>query len=183
MRVAETAPSVFGETYVCADCHLAYADVGVDQAVETIGSTHALLEQAVKEFPAEHWTRRPAAGGWSITEYVCHVRDVYMTYTIRLHRARTEERPAVEPMFNDLRAQRFRYNECDAAAVLDEIKLVANGLCVEAAQLQPDDWDRTVFRLPGEQRSARWLVRQAMHEGVHHVADIRRVGRVIGASG
>jgi hypothetical protein len=33
--------------------------------------------------------------------------------------------------------------------------------------------------LPGEQRSARWLVRQAMHEGVHHLADIRTVGAAV----
>jgi hypothetical protein len=37
-------------------------------------------------------------------------------------------------------------------------------------------WDRIATRLHGEQRTARWLVRQAMHEGVHHLADIRRIG-------
>lgn len=181
-EVAETAPSVFGENYVCSECRLAYADVPVERAVETIGTTHAMLQEAVAQFPAESWTRRPADGGWSITEYVCHVRDVYVTYTIRLYRARTEERPMVEPMFNDLRAQRFRYNECAATAILDEIELVAKGLCDEAARLQGSDWDRTVFRLPGEQRSGRWLVRQAMHEGLHHAADVGRVGRAVSSS-
>jgi hypothetical protein len=34
---------------------------------------------------------------------------------------------------------------------------------------------RLVHRLPDERRSARWLVRQAAHEGVHHLRDISEV--------
>jgi hypothetical protein len=89
---------------------------------------------------------------------------------------RTEDRPSVEPMYNELRARRFRYNERDRGAVLDELQAVALGFCDEIAHVRQQDWERTATRLPGEQRTARWLVRQAMHEGVHHVADIRRAG-------
>ncbi|MEO9199860.1 MAG: DinB family protein [Antricoccus sp.] len=116
---------------------------------------------------------RPASERWSVIEYVCHLRDVYATYTIRLHRARTEDRPVLEPMLNDLRARRFRYNERDVDAVLDELEAAAAGFCDEVARNRPDQWDRLVSRLPGEDRTARWLVRQAMHEGQHHLADIR----------
>src|SRR5205807_10334382 len=119
--------------------------------------------------------QRPGLRILSVTEYVCHLRDIYVTYTIRLHRTRTEDRPALEPMLNDLRARRFRYNERDVAAILDELAANAVGLCEEIASARPHDWDRVATRLPGEQRSARWLVRQALHEGVHHLADIRDV--------
>lgn len=37
-----------------------------------------------------------------------------------------------------------------------------------------EQWDRLVTRLPGEHRTARWLVRQAMHEGQHHLDDISK---------
>jgi hypothetical protein len=37
-----------------------------------------------------------------------------------------------------------------------------------------------VTPLPGEERTARWLVRQAMHEGVHHLGDIHRIGEMLG---
>jgi hypothetical protein len=116
---------------------------------------------------------------WSVTEYACHLRDVYATYTIRLHRARTEDRPVMEPMFNDLRARRFHYNERDVVPVLDELAANAAGFCEEIACTGPQDWNRVATRLPGELRSARWLVRQAMHEGVHHLADIRAVGETV----
>jgi len=31
-----------------------------------------------------------------------------------------------------------------------------------------------VVRQPGEERTARWLLRNAAHEGRHHLADIQR---------
>jgi hypothetical protein len=77
-------------------------------------------------------------------------------------------------MLNDLRARRFRYRERDVSPVLEELAVCAAGFCDEIARTR--DWDRLVTRLPGEERTALWLVRQAMHEGVHHVRDIRAVG-------
>jgi len=103
-----------------------------------------------------------------------------MSYTIRLHRIRAEDRPALEPMFNDLRARRFRYNHCDINATLDELSAAVAGFCEQIAGTEERVWDRIATRLPGEDRTARWLVRQAMHEGVHHLGDIRRIGGISG---
>lgn len=110
-------------------------------------------------------------------EYLCHLRDVTMTYTIRLHRARTEDRPQLEPMLNELRARRFHYQMHDPGAVLAELDLTTPGLLEEVDRFNPHDWDRLVTRLPGEHRTARWLLRQAAHEGVHHVRDIESLSR------
>jgi hypothetical protein len=123
---------------------------------------------------------RPGPALWTVAEYVCHLRDVYVTFTIRLHRTRTEHQPALEPMFNDLRARRFRYNDCDLAATLDELATAAAGFCEQIARTKEEDWNRVATRLPGERRTARWLVRQAMHEGVHHLGDIRTIGETLG---
>ncbi len=80
-------------------------------------------------------------------------------------------------MFNDLRARRFRYLDYDVYAVLDELAATAAGFCEEAARIQSDQWERVGSRLPSEERTARWLVRQAMHEGQHHLDDIRRTAQ------
>jgi hypothetical protein len=79
-------------------------------------------------------------------------------------------------MFNDLRTRRFRYNDCDIDATLGELAVAAAGFCEEVARMGEHDWDRVATRLPGERRTARWVVRQAMHEGTHHLGDIRRIG-------
>lgn len=79
----------------------------------------------------------------------------------------------LEPMLNDLRTRRFGYNALDVSAVLHELAGTAAGFCEEVGQVQPAEWGRTVTRQPAEERTLRWLVRQAAHEGRHHLQDIR----------
>jgi uncharacterized damage-inducible protein DinB len=172
----ERLPPLAAEDYACAACALAYPDITVEQAVKTISGLPAAVRAAVLGLPAEALRVRPSPGVWSVIEYVCHLRDVYVTYTVRLYRTRTEQRPTLEPMLSDLRASRFRYIDCDLAAMLDELESASRGFCAEIACTVHDDWDRSATRLPTEQRTARWLVRQAMHEGIHHLGDIRRIG-------
>ena len=116
---------------------------------------------------------RPEPETWSVIEYLCHLRDVAITTTIRLHRARTEDRPALEPMLNDLRARRFRYADADPHATRPAGRIVS-GVADLFARISANDWVRTVTRLPGEERTMRWLARHAAHECRHHLADIAR---------
>ncbi|WP_308465677.1 DinB family protein [Rathayibacter soli] len=146
----------------------------VEQALESVGRVPGEVRDVVSAAPPQIRRVRPNTQYWSITEYVCHLRDVYATYTIRLHRAVTESEPVLEPMFNDLRAQRFRYNQLDVYAILPELIANAAGFCEEANHVRTTQWGRIVTRLPGEARTARWLARQVMHEGTHHLDDIRR---------
>lgn len=167
-------PPLAAEDHVCEVCAVVYADTLIDDAVAVIAGLPDAVREAVGAIPPEGRRVRPGPDVWSVAEYLCHLRDVYVSSTIRLHRVRTEEEPACEPMFNDLRARRFRYNDCDIAATLDELAAAVAGFRDEVARTA--DWDRVATRLPGERRTARWLVRQAMHEGVHHLADIQRIG-------
>lgn len=59
--------------------------------------------------------------------------------------------------------------------VLDELQAYIGGFLAEVARSGPDDWARPVHRLPDEHRTALWLVRQAAHEGVHHLRDVAEV--------
>lgn len=172
-------PALAAEDHVCPECAMSYADVSVECAVEEIGGLADRVGDAVAAVPDAARRHRPDTGRWSVAEYVCHVRDVFATFTIRLYRARTEEEPAVEPMLNDLRARRFRYNELELDGVLDELGANAAGFCDEIGRCRPGDWERVVSRLPDERRTARWLVRQAAHEGRHHLEDIRRTGTAV----
>lgn len=171
-------PPLAGEDHVCESCGIAYTDISIADAVEVITNLPDALREAVFSIPAAARRARPSPQEWSVNEYVCHLRDVYMTSALRLHRIRTENRPAVEPLFNDLRARRFRYSERDPATVLDELEAAIAGFGEEVALTAGQQWDRIGTRRPGEPRTARWFVRQAMHEGVHHLADIRRIGGV-----
>ena len=168
-------PPLAEEDHVCEVCRMSYASLGVDDAVERIRDVPAAVRHAVAAVGESRRHTRPDAHTWSVTEYVCHVRDVYVSSTIRLYRVRTEQQPTLEPMLNDLRVVRFRYNEREVDAVLDELEDDVAGFCDEVARVRPDGWDRTATRQPHELRTARWLVRQALHEGTHHVLDIADV--------
>lgn len=172
-------PPLPPEDYVCDTCNLRYDEVTPDMAVQEIRAVPQALREALASVAAEDLRRRPCPGVWSVTEFACHLRDVYAVYTIRLHRTRTEERPVLEPMLNDLRARRFRYNERVLTAVLEELEANTAGFCEEVAHVEPGGWERVATRLPGEQRTAMWMVRQSMHEGRHHIADIRAVANAV----
>lgn len=159
-----------GEDHTCAECGMAYAAVEVSSIPAALREVAGQLRAAVTALGPAELRRRPEPLVWAPIEYLCHVRDVYTVTTIRLYRARTEDRPAIEPVFNDLRALRFRYLDRDPGAVLDELDAAVAGCCDEVAEVT--DWDRTVTRLAGEQRTTRWLARAALHEGRHHLLDI-----------
>src|SRR3954467_4927137 len=152
-----SVPPLAGENHVCADCALSYADLDLTAAIDLISRVPGEARVAIGVIPPANLRRRLSAGEWSVAEYACHLRDVYVTSTIRLHRARTEERPVLEPMLNDVRARRFRYAECDVPAVLGELAAAVAGVGDELRRIGPDGWDRRVTRLPGEERTVRWL--------------------------
>lgn len=174
MSDRSSIPPLPGEDHRCEQCGLAYEEVGVDAALAAVRTVPAAARRLCASVDRATLRRQPETG-WSMLEYLCHLRDVYAAGTIRLHRARTEERPVVEPMLNDLRARRFRYNELDPAAVLDELAANVAGFAEEAARVGAGGWSRVVRRRPDEERTARWLVRHAMHEGHHHLDDLRRL--------
>lgn len=168
-------PPLVGEDHRCDECDMSYLDLSIADADRVLAGIPERARAALQDVPEQRLRGRPDPDTWSIAEYACHLRDVYMTFTIRLHRVRVEDAPVLEPMFNDLRPRRFRYDEADVAAVLDELTAYVAGFRDEVARVADDEWDRVGSRLPGEVRTARWLVRQATHEGVHHIDDITAI--------
>jgi hypothetical protein len=76
-------------------------------------------------------------------------------------------------MLNDLRARRFR--STTPTSTLCSTNWIRRWGCIEeVSRFGSSDWERAVTRLPAEHRTARWLIRHAAHEGMHHTADIAR---------
>lgn len=163
------------EEYECGECRFAYALVSVEAALARIRAVPERVGEAVFGMTEQVLRARPSDEVWSALEYVCHLRDVYAVYTIRLYRTRVEDVPILEPMLNDLRVARLRYNQRELRPVVAELADNVAGLLDEAARNTAQTWERVARRLPDEERTARWLVRQAAHEGLHHVRDIHHV--------
>jgi hypothetical protein len=184
-----------GEHHVCAECGFSYPQCSRLEAAGIIDRLPDAVRRAVADVPRGLLHTRPGSApaasapsvGWSVTEYVCHLRDVCVVSTLRLHRTRTEDRPVLEPMLNDYRARVFRYDGYDIDAVLTELDLVSAALHEEILDTASGEWTRIAVRDvhgageehgAGEVRSAGWIIRNAAHEAVHHLRDVDRLCRI-----
>lgn len=173
--VSRSLPPLPAEDHQCGECRFAYASVSVEAALQHIRAVPERVAEAVFGRSDDDLRARPSDNTWSALEYVCHVRDVFAVFTTRLYRTRVEDVPILEPMLNDLRVVRFRYNHRELRPVVGELADNVAGLLDEASRNSAPSWERVARRMPGEERSARWLIRQAAHEGLHHLGDIHQV--------
>jgi hypothetical protein len=165
-------PPFPAEHHVCVACSLSYADQTAPAAIDLVKTYPARYRHCLAQLAGPLLRVRPGPQTWSALEYVCHVRDVYDVYHIRVSRALMEDDPVLAPMRNRERAKRENYNGQDPDDVLDALERNVDRFAGLADQVGADQWTRTVTRLPGERRTVLWLVRQAAHEGLHHLHDI-----------
>jgi len=168
-------PPLFAEEHACQRCGLAYADLSVDRCIALVTDSGSALAARLTTGDDRGLRRRPEPETWSVVEYACHVRDVLWVFAVRVHRGVHEERPSLDPMYNDWRAERFGYARVRVDVLLAELRAATEGFVEEVRSVPDDAWNRVVVRRPEEVRTVRWLVRQAAHECVHHLGDVRRI--------
>jgi diadenosine tetraphosphate (Ap4A) HIT family hydrolase len=168
----DSVPPLAAEDHVCPDCPMDFATTGPDDVRAIVTRVPGEARALLAAHPDDAWRTSGPDGSWSAAEYLCHVRDVYAVFTIRLHRARTEDDPPLEPMLNDLRARRFGYAQAALGPVVEQLDAHVAGFLAELGRVPDEGWDRPAHRYPGERRTALWLARQAAHEGRHHLSDI-----------
>ena len=166
-------PPLFGEEHACETCRLAYPDLDVDRCLSLVAESTAALVELLPSLREAILRGRPQPAVWSPVEYACHVRDVLLTFAVRVHRGVVEDRPMLDPMYADWRAERFGYVATRLDVLCLELAAAAEGFTNEVRAVPGDAWGRLVVRRPEEVRTVRWLVRQAAHECVHHLADVR----------
>jgi len=111
-------------------------------------------------------TNRPL-GGWSALEHAGHVRDVLHALCIRLQRVLRED----DPILPDTHVTPpSGANEQGPGVVLAALSLTADQLAQTIEATPSTEWHRT-GRRGGSLISAIELVREAVHEGVHHLQE------------
>ena len=114
---------------------------------------------------------------WSALEYACHVRDVLLVQRERLIVAQVEDVPAVARMHRDERVTLARYDAHPVPVVLDQLGMAAELCAVTFEALDAAGRARRlVYPWPeATERDLGWVGRHAVHEGEHHLMDVRRV--------
>jgi hypothetical protein len=161
----------------CAECGFSYGLVRADAVPGRLRALRSGFSKELSRADTVAVSRRPEPSVWSALEYACHVRDVLLVQRERLIVAQVEDVPAVARMHRDERVGLARYDAHPAPVVLDQLGMAAE-LCavtfeaLDAAGLAR----RLVYPWPeATERDLGWVGRHAVHEGEHHLMDVRRV--------
>lgn len=163
--------------WVCPECGLAYDSVAPTDAPVAIRS-YPRRYRAELALPDDadpsvlFW--RPDPGTWSAVEYTAHVADVFDAFVPRLRRVLVADRPELDFWDPDERAAAERYGDRSPAVVLDALATAAEALATLLDDVPADGWGRT-GRWPWGERDVLTMARNTVHEGSHHLRDVRRV--------
>ena len=167
--------------YVCAECGLAYDPISPKDAEVAIRSYPRRFREALGHIPGDSrrealLRRKPDEKTWSSAEYTAHVADLLDAMATVVRRMTTEDSPDLGQEFfdPDERAVSANYNERDIEEVLTQLQGSAQTMADAAAGVAPADWNRTA-QFPWGERDALTMLRNAVHEGHHHLRDIERV--------
>jgi transcriptional regulator with XRE-family HTH domain len=113
-------------------------------AAASLGAMPARLKEISAAIPQAAWRTRPAGGGFSLVEHICHLRDIDGDgYRVRLERMLTEESPSLPDLDGEALARERAYQSADLAAALSAFTATRLALVARLAKLAPDERRRT----------------------------------------
>ena len=161
----------------CAECGFSYQLVQPDAVPGRLRALRSGFSEELSSAGTVAVSRRPEPSVWSALEYACHVRDVLLVQRERMIVAQVEDVPAVARMHRDERVSLARYDAHAVPVVLDQLGMAAELCAVTFEALGPAGRARRlVYPWPeATERDLGWVGRHAVHEGEHHLMDVRRV--------
>ena len=112
--------------------------------VATLGAMPSEVRDVVALVPRETWRRRPAKGGFSLLEHVCHLQDIdHDGYRVRVDRMLAEERPSLVDIDGDALAGERDYQNQDLMSALSAFTATRREIAGRLAKLTPEERRRT----------------------------------------
>jgi len=109
-----------------------------------IAATPARLAAIAADVPEAQWKTRPAAGGFSLLEHACHLRDIEIEgYGVRIGRMLAEAAPFLPDLDGDKLARERDYPSQDLRATERAFAAARMLLVRRLAALTPDERHRT----------------------------------------
>ena len=166
----------------CEECGFEYGSVSPADAAVALRSFGKRYRAPLSRFlPGEDGDalvrERPSPDVWSALEYAAHVRDAIRFNSYMARRALTEDSPELPSPNPDRTAADERYNEQEPSVVADELVERAEKAAAMVESTDAAAWDRTARWGSRGDFTALYFVRNAVHEGHHHLLDVGRVLR------
>ena len=109
-----------------------------------LGALPAKLKDIAARIGERGWRAKPASGGFSLLEHVCHLRDLDGDgYRVRLERMLTETHPSLPDIDGDALARERNYQAQDLSAVLAAFTATRLEIVARFAKLTAEQRQRT----------------------------------------
>src|SRR4051794_28323536 len=168
-------------SWTCKECGLEYDSISPQDGIQALRSFPRRYREVIGPFieDDEVLRRRPDPSTFSALEYTAHVADILEAMTPQLLDIVRHDNPSVDdPIEPDARAAERSYNEMEPREVLDWLQRSATTTADTAASFTPDDWSRKA-KYPYGERELIDVLRNMVHEGVHHLRDVENVLRAV----
>jgi hypothetical protein len=161
----------------CAECSFCYETLAVAAIPARLRSLGPGFRDALADIDPAVASQRPGPTVWSALEYACHVRDVLLVQRDRAVLAQVEDNPSFARMYRDERVMLCRYDAHAVPDVLGQLDMAAELCATVFDGLDRTAWGRPlVYNWPAATgRDLAWLGRHTVHEGDHHLMDVRNV--------
>ncbi len=162
----------------CGQCGYVYGSIAVGDIPDALRALGDHYRNVILDPDAEGLVKiRPTADVWSALEYACHFRDVLLSQRDRMILALVEDMPSYAPMYRDERVFLAGYGRESVAEVAGELPMAANLMAKLFECLSTDQLERPcIYNYPEpSERNVAWLGHHTLHEGIHHLDDVRSV--------
>ncbi len=154
----------------CPDCGYDPAQLDPHDVGELVRQSVPRWQLALERGDA---AERPDEATWSVVEYACHVRDVFVVFDERLALMLTQDDPLFANWDQDATALEKDYASQDAASVLAELVPAAERVAASFDAVPEDAWERTGRRSNGSVFTVATLAQYFWHDVEHHLHDVR----------
>lgn len=139
------------------------------QVAASLGAMPAKLKEIVAAIAESAWRSKPAAGGFSLVEHVCHLRDIDGDgYRVRLERMLAEERPSLPDIDGGALAKQRDYLGQDLVAALAAFAATRLEIAARLAKLTPEQRRSTGLMAGGTEITVDGLVdMMGTHDSEH----------------
>ncbi len=163
---------------VCPECGFDYGTVSPRDASGAIRTFPRRYRSVLTSFEddedlEEIIRQRPAADVWSALEYTAHVAQTIDLMAPNLRQIITEDNPFLYTFDPDTQVEEQSYNNWTLLQALGELESACADMSMAIEYVPSSEWNRVGTFDSGE-REAIDVARDAVHEGAHHLRDIKR---------
>jgi hypothetical protein len=162
---------------ICGECDFDQSTTPLREVAKALPPLALAIGDCVRSLADGALRRKPQAAVWSPLEYLGHLRESMAFHRWLIEHALSEDNPLI-PMVNpDESVASAGYNEADPEELIAQFDRRTQRF-VDALNSLDDEAAGRTLTLDSRRISIALVARSAWHECHHHLADIRRLGRL-----